>query len=269
MFKMIVFDLDGTILNKKRQITKNTIDYLKKVKEEGIIITIATGRIYASAIAVTEGAEFANYLITDAGTCTYDLMNGLQIESHSLDRETIEKIFSYYNDSFRFIEVCDKNFFYKYTQEVTKNPYVKTGMDKEYILDSCKEISHAAIALKKGIDITSLYNKLKKELKDVNIIMMQDSFEEGKWLEILPLGCSKYNAIKKIAEKLDIKNEEILAFGDGGNDAEMIEKCGFGVAMKNALSNIKKVAKDITKEDFNHDGVIKYLKDYFEKTKGE
>lgn len=262
---MIVVDLDGTILNEKRQITKNTINYLHSLKEKGFIIVIATGRIYASSLLATEGATFANYLLTDAGTCIYDLENNKVIKKDLIRKETIEKIFSYYDDSFNFIDVCDQNHTYKYIEECHEGRSVIATKDLDYILTQCNEITHAAISLKDYNRVPALYTKLKKEMTDADIIIMQDSFKESKWLEILPKGCNKWNAITYLAETLSIKVEEIMAFGDGGNDIEMIKKCGFGIAMKNALPSVKEVAKDITKFDYKEEGVIKYLEKNFRK----
>lgn len=64
---------------------------------------------------------------------------------------------------------------------------------------------------------------------------------------------------KKLADFLKISNENIIAFGDGLNDTEMLKKCGTGIALKNALPEVKDVADDITKYDHNHEGVIRYL----------
>lgn len=66
MVKMIVTDLDGTLLNENEKVSNTSKQYLKRLKDMGCIIIIATGRIYASALKTTDGAEFANYLITDA-----------------------------------------------------------------------------------------------------------------------------------------------------------------------------------------------------------
>lgn len=106
-----------------------------------------------------------------------------------------------------------------------------------------------------------LYNKLIKEFEELDIIIMQDSSSNRKRMDIMPKGCLKHNAIKKLAEYLKINNDDIICFGDGLNDIEMLEKCGYGVALKNALPEAKKVAKDITKFDNNHNGVINYLKE--------
>ena len=61
-------------------------------------------------------------------------------------------------------------------------------------------------------------------------------------------------------EKMGISREEAAVFGDGLNDVVMIENVGFGVAMKNALDEVKNKANDITLDDNNNDGVVNYLK---------
>ena len=63
-----------------------------------------------------------------------------------------------------------------------------------------------------------------------------------------------------LKDKIGINNNDIIAFGDGLNDVVMIENVGFGVAMKNALDEVKNKANDITLDDNNNDGVVNYLK---------
>lgn len=96
-------------------------------------------------------------------------------------------------------------------------------------------------------------------MPEVDPIIMQDSFADRKWIEILPKGCSKSNGIKQLMELLNISNDEAMSFGDGLNDIDMLEKCGFGVALKNGLPEVKRVADAVTSYDNNNDGVIKYL----------
>ena len=90
-------------------------------------------------------------------------------------------------------------------------------------------------------------------------IIMQHSFSNKKWIEIFPKECSKYNSIKLLSEYLNISNDDVIAFGDGLNDIEMIKNCGCGVALNNALDEVKKESDDITEYDNDNDGVVNYL----------
>ncbi len=261
---MIVADLDGTLLNENSRVSNTTKEYLKRLKDMGYIIVIATGRIYDSALNATDGAEFANYLITDTGSFTYDMSNLKSIFKKCIDKKVIEKLFGYYNDDFRYIYVCDKKKYYKYSDDVGDSDVVITTKDKNFILNNCSDISHASIALKSNEAVMNLYQTLLNDIKEVDLIIMQDSFSSVKWIEILPKNASKYNAISDLANLLNINNDDIICFGDGLNDIDMLKRCGQGVAMNNALMDVKKISDAVTVYDNNHDGVINYLKEYLD-----
>ena len=91
---------------------------------------------------------------------------------------------------------------------------------------------------------------------------MQDSFSDKKWVEIFNKKVDKYNAIREIAEKENIEPQDIISFGDGLNDIEMIKRSGVGVAMGNALPEVKENAKFITLSN-DEDGIKYFLEDYF------
>ena len=262
MVKMIVVDLDGTILNSDRKVSNLTKNYLKKLKDKGYIITIATGRIYASALKATDGADFANYIISDTGSCVYDRKESNVVFSNYIDSEIAKKMFDYYSDSCRYIDICNKNTIYKYSDEIENSDVVKTIKDKDYIIDNCKNISHITISMKSNEAVMNVYNRLVTEFRELKIIIMQDSFSERKWIEMMSKGSSKYNRIRDLANYLNISNDEIMAFGDGLNDIEMLENCGYGVALENALPEVKEKANDITTFDHNNDGVINYLREH-------
>lgn len=247
MIKMIVTDLDGTLLNKEKKVTEETKKYLSVLKEKGYIIVIATGRIYQEALCATDGASFANYIITDTGSCIYDDKNNV-VKKNTIEKNIIKKILAFYNKQIRKLKIYNdvKAFEYEKGQE-------------EEILEQCKEITHSSIEIFNSENFEKLYEVLKREFHELEIIKMQDSFSDKNWLELMPKGCTKFKAIKKLAESLNIKIEKVMAFGDGLNDIEMLKGCGVGIALKNALPEVKKVAKDITSYDNNNEGIRKYL----------
>lgn len=116
--------------------------------------------------------------------------------------------------------------------------------------------------MKNNNDLMKIYKELLENNDEIDIITMQDSFDNKKWFDIIAKGCSKSNAIKYLKNYLNIDTKDIIAFGDGLNDIEMLKECGRGVALLNALYEVKEVADDITKYDNDHDSVIEYLKLY-------
>lgn len=262
MLKMIVMDLDGTLLTKEKKVSLPTREYLQTLKDKGYIITIATGRNYFSALIVTEGAAFANYIISDTGACAYDVKEGTEVFQNTIRRKTVESLMTYYNEACHHIDICAKDLVYRYSDIEKNTKTIKTTKDKSYILNHCKEVTHVSIAMKNNEATNALYHEIVKVFPYLDILIMQDSFSHQKWLDIMPQGCSKYKGIKELANYLKIASNEIIAFGDGLNDLEMLRQCHCGVALKNALPEVKAVADEVTVYDHNHDGVMNYLKEY-------
>ena len=260
--KMIVVDLDGTLLNANGSCSSKTKKYLKKLRELGYIIVIATGRVLKSAIDVTDGAEFANYIIANAGALIYDMNSKKIIMSNSISLNDTKMILSHYNDEIDYINICDL-FYHNRCLGNTKikSIYEKNIQDLNKFISNCEDILHITIKLKNNELVDKYYNKLKTT--NLNIIVMQDSFSELKWLEIFNNGVSKYNAIKIISKIENIDNDNIIAFGDGLNDIDMIRMCGVGVSMGNALDEVKLVS-NYTTLSHNEDGVIYFLRKYLQ-----
>ena len=261
MKKMIVTDLDGTFLNSQRKCSLETFKYLKSLKEEGYIVVIATGRILASALLVTDGALFANYIICNTGSLIYDVENKTIIYQKEIDKQLIEQVYSYYNPSYMSrIEICDLNYYHKLTHIDYKDDELSkkiTNIDE--FIEHCKNVMSISITLDNSkIDATL---KLLQPLTGLKLDVMQDSFGDDCWIEILAENVSKYSAIKVLADLKHVSNDTIIAFGDGRNDLDMVEKCGVGVAMGNALADLKNIADYVTLTN-DQEGIMHFLKQY-------
>lgn len=260
---MMVFDLDGTLLDNNRDMPSENIEYLNKLKNNGYIIVIATGRTVKSAYNRLNNNNCVNYIISDTGAKIYNLDKKEIIYNKSISNDIASNILNLYDNNFRYIDICSNGKYYKYSLFLEENSeVVKTYKDKNDLLDDINEIDHIGMSFKDDKYVFEIYDYINKNFNDLDCIIMQDSFADGKWLEILPKGSSKYNAINELAKYLNISNDEIMAFGDGLNDIEMIEKCGIGVAMANALDEVKSKANYITKKTNEELGVIDFLDNY-------
>lgn len=261
--KMIVVDLDGTLLNINQECTKRTKKYLKKLKDLGYIIVIATGRVLRSAVTITDGAEFANYVIASAGAVIYDMDNSRMIMKKKIEKEIVKDICDCYNEEFKYINLCDLFYHHKFViNQNCRHSFEKGINNMDGFLDNCDDIVNITVKFKSNDLIDKYYNMFNKE--DLELLVMQDSFGTEKCLEIFGKGVSKYNAIKVIMDKEGISNQDVIAFGDGLNDVDMIKLSGIGVAMGNALDEVKNVSNYIT-ISHNNDGVIYFLKGYLSK----
>lgn len=255
--KLIALDLDGTLLNSDGIVSDATKLHLKKLKEKGHIITISTGRILNRALVGTDGAGFANYIVSDAGAAVFknDEINKEweEVYAQALSKDTVKNISSYYDkDKFMTINICDRNKIHHYDQTVNITEF----------LENIDEIIHVSVTFINNEFVEEYLKIYTEKFPNLKVEVMQDSFGEVKWLEIAQKGVEKYKGITEVAKLEEISNEDIIAFGDGLNDVEMLRKCGVGVAMKNALPEVKEQADYITSRTNNENGVVEFLKEY-------
>lgn len=232
----------------------------------GYTITLATGRIHSSVGYAIEDFDFVNYVITDTGASCYDAYDSYSIFNHTIDLEIAEKITKFYDENCAFIEINTKNMIYKYSDIEENNEFMMTVKDWNYIFDNCSKITHISLSMKTNEQLMTVYEKMKEELPELDIHIMQDSFANKKWLEIIQKGYNKYTAVCELAKFINVKNQEIIAFGDGLNDIDMLKNCGVRVAVSNALPNVKENARYMTAYGHNHDGVIEFLNTYLNVT---
>ena len=118
--KMIVVDLDGTLLNINGGCSRKSKKYLSKLKDMGYIIVIATGRVLHDAINVTDGASFANYVISDGGAIVYDMDNKRIVDIKKIDMSEVRRVFDIYSDDIDYITMCDMYYYNRYGDNDTR-----------------------------------------------------------------------------------------------------------------------------------------------------
>ncbi len=150
-----------------------------------------------------------------------------------------------------FIHICDNNNHHK----------IIDFNDVDDLLEKLTEVTKFVIILKDNSNILDFRNELVGRYPNLSFIVMQDSFGTRQWFDVIASGVDKYKAAKYVSELEGISNGNIIAFGDGLNDLEMIENSGVGVAVSNALLEVKEKARYVTLSNIE-DGVIEFLIKY-------
>ncbi len=261
MYKMIVTDLDGTLLNKNKNVSEKSKIYLKELKDKGYIICVDTGRTLGRAKYALGEFDYINYIIGNNGTYIYDVSNDRSLYKSSIKTENIKALFIKYLDEYEVFEINSYENILSYRSR-TRNiePYVEKIDNEDEFFDKINEVYNVTISLKNKSMVSVFLEDLKNNYKDIGSFIMEDSFSNKKWITLINQNDNKFNGLSILKDKIGINNNDIIAFGDGLNDVVMIENVGFGVAMKNALEEVKNKANDITLDDNNNDGVVNYLK---------
>jgi Cof subfamily protein (haloacid dehalogenase superfamily) len=250
-YKLIVTDMDGTLLNRDQEMTPKNREAIDFAIENGVRVALASGRMYDSA---KQHIEYLNMDIPIIA-CNGSLIkssNGTLIYSNKIDTglclkavEVLEKYNVYYQCQHEDLLFCKDSdnkdsIYYKI------NEFMKT-QTKVVIEDDLKDSILNNDILKFTIieeNNTSILPVIKEELETIEGLKITSSWENN--IEIMSEGVDKGQAIKMLCEHLNIDKSEIMAFGDNYNDIEMLEYAGLGVAMGNSNDDIKDIADYVT-----------------------
>ena len=269
MIKLIAIDMDGTLLNEKKHIDKAQKEAIHEAVEAGIKIVLCTGRPLYGILPFYE--ELGLSELDSEGYVI--LNNGCSIHK-TKDWELIDQVNFTFDDIdylHKFSEGYDINFTLVndyYYFNIGRKPTDELITDAGFVFSDITNISlkEAKNGKHKIIKIMFLGNpNIMADFQKENENILKDKYSsvlsQPYVYEILPKGNNKGTGLKKLAKKLGIKQEEIMAIGDGNNDIEMFEYANYSVAMENGTELAKKAAKYQTDSNEN-DGVAKAIRKY-------
>ena len=282
--KLIVSDVDGTLLGPNYDVTQRTRDTVLSLKDHGIHFAIATGRAYESALKIAQSipiTEEGYGLICLNGFRTYHLPH---TDYHQLTPITYDDVYQleqlgkeyymgilYCFDDRIYFQMSPRDYEdYKYGMEENGIRYFKDNMVTVPIssLDEIKDrFDHGDTILKVVYVQTDDYMTLVKHRVETKL---KEGFEMlmvgNGWGEMMPKTINKAQAVLDYAKELGIEPHEIMAFGDAENDLMMLETVGIGVGMANGRESILKVC-DLVTESNNEDGVACEIERYLAQLK--
>lgn len=278
--KLIMSDIDGTILNSENKISDYTKEVVQKSIKSGVEFGLATGRNLESASGI------AKRLGLNPKEIPIVSLNGFWVDHKQLDYKFRDTTINYENSKV-LGEIGEKYFMgvlyffedkvYSHMDDLSLEDYEHSaGPDRmrffkdDHALErihSIEDIKHVFTSEHEVLKIVFVqdegYTELVKERisrhfpEDFDLLMVAPG-----WAEIMPKSVNKGKAILEYAKYRGLDASEILCFGDSDNDLAMINDLGIGVAMKNARNSLKVLADDIT-ESNDDDGVAKYIQKHF------
>ncbi len=253
--KLVVTDLDNTLLNSNKKISKYSAEVLAKCQENGITIAYASARPI-SAIRNYVYENFPSFIIANNGANIYDGSGNL-IYSNPIEKtllkEIVCKLLS--EDKITKIALQTNNFYYGNDPLISTYPWSKEWcstfsdfreMPKEDVFKITTHCSEVHILR----DIIKSYPKLH---------LYENSGEN--WQQIMLDSSTKTNGIKFVIKYLQLDLNDVIAFGDDYNDTQMISMSGIGVAVENAIDEVKKTAHFVCDTNEN-DGVTKWIEQH-------
>lgn len=259
--KIAFFDIDGTLINVPTGLmlpTKATVDSLKQFQEEGNLIFIATAR--GSTPFSSDLIQFDGFIGNDGHFITYN--NEVLLDDLFHEDEIKQMIAAFKAHDGRFIfsghhhswtTYWDDEYMQQHSLMFSHTTQRPDNLIEEFENKDIEAIA-CCVMFKNVDDLRATYDILKDDFTMV-------AYETGIIrMDVYRKGFRKGTAVKHVYEQLQIPKENTYAFGDGINDKEMLQLVGHGIAMGNAIDELKEVADEITLP-VTEDGIA----DYFEK----
>lgn len=245
-FRLLVADIDGTLLNSRREITAGVLEAVRAAQARGVRVCLATGRIWASAqrYFLALGADPPAILYN--GGMVYDFRADRVLRRVSLAQEHARAVLEFLREMPRVqphLYVGDR----VYTGRINEHTEYyrrKDGVEVEEVGDLLTFLPSDPMK----ILIIGARADLDRAMAGIRALPLPINavFSEETYLEILPAGSSKGAALEVVAEALGIPLAQVIAVGDNLNDLEMIRLAGLGVAMGNASEPLRAQADYVT-----------------------
>ncbi len=250
MIKLIVSDLDDTLIHKDDHLPEAIVDLAKTLKSSGVDFTFATGRMPYRAINFANDIGLTVPFVANNGSILYcngemvyakKLYAGLLkdiIERYMQENPEFTVLFSY-EDRERPLKVTQwiRDRFYKYPGYSEPlgcgNDVWNQDVHKVYVVDEQR---------------TGSIGRLARELKSMTDVV--SCYQYGEFsMEIVADNCSKATGVERLIQLMHCSKEEVMAIGDHTNDIEVLQLAGIGVAVANAVPELKAVAQYVTQEE--------------------
>ncbi|MCL1839134.1 MAG: Cof-type HAD-IIB family hydrolase [Propionibacteriaceae bacterium] len=260
--QMIAFDLDGTILNSRKELTARTLAALAAAHAAGIIFVVATGRQFASLPATFPVEDF-DFAVTSNGAIGFDYSNERVLFVEQVSPASQKQVVDY------LLEKAPGTLFGA-TRDlgdtfVTQPEYLKVMTERELLHDRRKFVlmDLAEICAEPTVKFVARHEQISPEvlreyLEESGIAEIHATTSGAAFVEIGAATVTKAKGVAWIADSLEIPKEQVAAIGDANNDVEMLTWAGLGIAVANAAPEVFEVAQMVIPGN-DEDGVAQFL----------
>lgn len=288
MYKLVVIDLDGTMLNSYGVVTQNTKNVIQKTIQKGTEVVIASGRPIDSIKSIAEEIGSKRYLIAGNGALIYDIQKDKIIYDKFLPKQKVLEIikiceensiaYNVYTEQAVLATALKYNVLYYQKENLKKEEskqtkidiienmydYVKNKKEENFlkmtICDDTQTVFQSIIKkLRKiqGVEVLDVSHMSRKTIKQGT----EEIVVEYYYAEISMENVDKWYAIEHLMQEMNLSKEEVMAIGDNVNDKKMIEEAGWGVVMEGSTPEVGQIADYITTSN-NEEGVAKALEKF-------
>ena len=261
--KILILDIDGTLVNSKKEITPETLKYLMMIQEQGHIVALASGRPYPGMKQYVEALSLeknGGYVLAFNGGMVIECASGRIVYEKAIPNRYAKPLYDFAIENRIGMVTYDKN-------------KVITGTDTDEYMEFEARLNHMELCKVDDFCGYVDFDMIKclmtaepehaeaceRKLRDMLSPQLNVFRSEPFFIEITTNGVDKAESVARLLEILGMKREQCICCGDGFNDKTMVEYAGIGIAMGNAQDVVKEAADYVT-ASCDEDGIVEVIK---------
>lgn len=258
-YKVLVLDIDGTLMNSEKKITEKTKVALRAAQEAGVTIVLASGRPTPGIVPIAKEIgldEYGGYILSFNGAIVTNFKTGEIVFETVLPHDKIQELYDAsqtygvsivsYKDGGIVTEIEDDKYV-EIEARINNMPVVKV----DCFVDALTEPVTKCLMLGDGDYLEKVEVEVNNQFGDLLNIYRSEPY----FLEIMPQNVDKAYSLERLLAHLNLSRDEMVACGDGFNDLSMVRYAGMGVAMGNAQQVVKEEADFVTASN-DEDGLV-------------
>ncbi|SDE36870.1 hypothetical protein SAMN02799630_05270 [Paenibacillus sp. UNCCL117] len=261
MYKMLAIDIDDTLINDEKQVTEGTRLALEAALERDVVVTLATGRMYASARNLAAQLGLNVPLITYQGSLVKNSLDGTVLYERYVPLTAARAIFAYCATHKLHLQTYIDDQLYVQESNEKAEAYAALSGIPYLVRPDFATLAETPSLKLLLIDDPDKLDRVAAELRGMLGTEVHITKSKPHFLEIMHVEGTKGHALAHLAQHFGFKLDQVIAVGDSWNDHELLETAGLGVAMANAVDSLKAIADYVTLSN-NEDGV-KHVVDKF------
>jgi hypothetical protein len=264
-FKMAAFDMDGTLLSPNHQLSERTISAVQMIASKGVLVLLATARMASAVKNHLDKLGTPGLIVAHNGALVKDVKTGQTYHHQTIPKNVVAGLLDLLEEKGTVIHFnCDDEIYL-----TTPNPYSEIysqelQVDFKYIssLHQLEQTPTSILLIDRKDALQQLLTTVSAQFQgEVDCVLVP--WQGNIWrMQFLPPNTSKGKGVLQVAKRLGVETEDIISFGDNYNDMEMIQSVGLGIAMGNAVPELKQVADFVTLSN-REDGVALALEALF------
>lgn len=263
--ELVIFDVDGTLVNDEGEIGERTKKIIMQLKKCGVLFSFASGRLHSALVPLAEELKIYSPLISLDGTAIKSIAGKEFIYRSFLNESHVKKAIEYSEKYLLNIALCHSEAIY-YTEQNSVIPKLMNKFGALYKeVDSYDDFTDKTLEIvfagDKRRTVEYIRDKLSFPLTfGTSVSFFRSQTHEGiYYLEVRRSGSSKGKAMRRLLKYLKIKENHTAVLGDWYNDISLFESKAIKIALRNAIPELKKAADYVLDKSNNEEGVIDFL----------